>query len=147
MSILNVSVQGDVQAYISEKLAALSAPQLRTDILDEAQALLLNRIRTRFLNTEDTDGNQWEVSEAARRRLISGIGGKTLFDKGNLFHSIQAFQSSGPDERVIGSDVPYGPYHQFGTKKLPKREFLGMSDEDIELIEKIVLLRVKEVFA
>jgi len=145
MSVLNVQVSGDVQAYIDEKLAALADPKVIQDILDESQALMLNRIRTRFLNTEDTDGNQWEVSEAARRRLLKGMGGKTLFDKGNLFHSIQAFIAP-PDERIIGSDIPYGKYHQYGTSKLPVREFLGIGDEDIKLIEALVLRRVKEVF-
>ena len=144
--VLNVNVAGDVQQYIAEKLSLLGAQELRTDILDEAQALLLNRVRTRFLNTEAPDGSQWLISEAARRRSLLGLGGKTLFDKGTLFHSIQAYYTADPDERLIGTDVPYAPYHQYGTKYLPVREFLGISQEDIELITRLVIVRVKEIF-
>lgn len=111
------------------------------EILDEAEALLLNRIRTRFLAETGPDGQKWEESLAAKERRKKG-GTGTLFDTGTLFHSIQAF-AAGPNERAIGTDVFYAPYHNNGQGQV-KREFMGFSSEDIDLYERLVLLRVQE---
>jgi len=128
---------------IAEVMAFLGSDELPSDILDEAQALMLNRIRTRFLNTEAPDGTKWPVSEAA---IARNFNGDTLFDTGNLFHSIQAFIAEGPVMRAIGTDVPYGIVHQMGLNGNPVREFLGFSDEDVALIEGLAIARIEEFF-
>ena len=127
---------------VREKLAKLEASLDPTEILDEAEALLLNRIRTRFLAETDPDGNKWPESKAAKKRRASG-GTGTLFDTGTLFRSLQAY-AKGLDERAIGTDVPYAPFLQFGTDKLPARVFLGIGEEDLMLVERLVLLRIEE---
>lgn len=106
-------------------------------ILDEAGALLLNRIRTSFLAEEDPDEKPWIPSAAAiRRRALGGSG--TLFDTGRLFRSIQ-LASRGVDQRVIATDVPYGKSHQFGVPgKLPIRLFLGFGEKDEELVQRLL---------
>ena len=122
------------------------------DILDEAQAILLNRIRTRFLSEKDPDLIPWPPSAAALKRKSGGYttrGGKkyfgtgTLFETGTLFHSIQAYRID-PNTRGIGTDVPYAKYHQFGTKLLPPRVFLGFNSDDLLIMEKRVLQRITE---
>lgn len=128
---------------LQQKLAKLEDALTLVKILDEAEAIVLNRIRARFLNEVDTDGDPWPESEAAKKRRASGRGGGTLFDTGTLFHSIQAF-ASGPDWREIGTDVHYGKYHQYGTEHLPVREFLGVSAEDALIVERSILRRVEE---
>lgn len=113
-------------------------------ILDEAEALFLNRIRTRYLAETSPDGVKWKPSKAGEYRRSKG-GTGTLFDKGTLFHSIQAFAPK-PNERTIGTDVFYAKKHNEGLDGMERREFMGFSKDDQELFEKLVLLRVKEHF-
>jgi len=114
-------------------------------ILDEAGALLLNRIRTSFLAEKDPDEKPWLPSAAAiRRRALGGTG--TLFDTGRLFRSIQ-LASRGVEQRVIATDVPYGKFHQFGVPgKLPIRLFLGFGEKDEELVQRLLDKRFERLF-
>lgn len=110
-------------------------------LLDEAEALLLNRIRTRYLAESGPDG-PWEPSQAGqKRRSLGGTG--TLFDTGTLFHSIQAFTLA-PGARAIRTDVPYAGFMNFGTKNFKPRLFMGFSDQDVQIVEKLVIRRVEE---
>lgn len=139
MSILKLEMDGlkkTIQS-ISGLMDSLDAEE----ILDEAEAMLLNRVRTRYLAETDPDGVKWEPSLAGLERRAKG-GTGTLFDKGTLFHSIQAYET-GPNERTIGTDVPYAPFHQNGEGQV-RRAFLGFSAEDVTLMEGLVLLRIKE---
>lgn len=137
--ILTVSIDNidSLQSTLSKVSQALDV----TEVLDEAEALLLNRIRDRFLHQVDSNNVPWKPS----KRVIK-VGGSTLFLSGTLFHSIQAF-TKGPDYRSIGTDVSYGKYHQYGMGSNPTREFLGVNGEDANLIEKRILQRVMEALA
>lgn len=112
------------------------------DAVSQSSALLLNRIRARFLDQVDPQGIPWPVSKAAQVRAEKGIDGGTLFDTGTLFHSIQLFSIS-PYEQAIGTDVPYAKFHQFGTFRLPIREFLGFSEQDAELALAVLVRNIK----
>lgn len=135
--MLKITVQG--QAGLERTLSDLGKALVVRDILDEASAVLLGRIRQRFLDETDPDGVAWIPSRASRLRA----GGGTLFDTGRLFHSIQLF-SEGENSRAIGTNVPYAPRHQFGGGNLPQRQFLGFSDEDATVVEKLIIKRVQE---
>lgn len=113
------------------------------DILDQAAAMILARIRQRFLTQTAPDGTKWITSQAAIDRANSGEDGGTLFASGRLFHSIEE-HTEGPDARAISTDVPYDRFHQYGTIHLPKREFLGFSDEDVQLVEAMIDKRIKD---
>lgn len=150
MMYLSTSVVG--LASLEAKLAALDAALKVPDILDEAEAVLLNRIRTRFLAETDPDGKKWEPSKAALKRKAGGYtwsngrkvtGTGTLFASGVLFHSIQAFASS-PTSRDIATDVPYARRHQYGIG-VEVRPFLGFSDLDGKVIERLIALRVQGI--
>jgi phage gpG-like protein len=142
MSMIAARIEGqpELQDRVNKILNKALDP---VALLDESSAILLNSIRSRFLNALDTDGTPWVVSHAAIWRDKSGRGGKTLFDTGNLFHSIQLF-AVGNDSRAIGTDVPYGRKHQFGEEGMIRREFLGVSEEDKELVMKMILRRMTE---
>lgn len=124
---------------VMARILLASEPSL---ILDQAAALQLNRIRTRFLAEEDPDGQPWVPSVSGAKRKAAGDG-MTLFDTGNLFRSIHAFSNS-PEERAIGTDVEYGRIHQFGLEGNVARPFLGFSPEDVNLIELLVTRRIQE---
>lgn len=137
---LKIAVRG-IPAIIS-KLNRLDEAVSVTGILDIAGAIMLNRIRTRFLRQEDTFGTPWIESRAAKRRKASGRGGGTLFDTGRLFHSISLIRSA-PNERRITTDVEYAAKHQFGLEGQVKREFLGISGEDALVILSAINTRLR----
>lgn len=147
---IDASVQSTALEGVLKGLMAALDP---TEILDEAQAVLLNRIRTRFLSGIGPDG-PWVPSKAGMKRKGGGYtyrGGKkytatgTLFETGTLFHSIQA-HTGGGDSLVISSDVPHGRYHQFGSGD-GKRVFLGFNDEDIDLVVRLIRNRIGKALA
>lgn len=117
-----------------------------TAILDEAAALILNRMRRNFLTQTAPDGTKWPESAAARRRAETGRGGGTLFDTGQLFRSIQLF-SIGPNERSIATDVEYAPIHNYGTAKMIARVFMGFSEADAALAQGVALKKIKEALS
>lgn len=122
-------------------LKSLNAALDPDDLADEATALLLNRIRTRFLNEEGPDG-KWKPSKAAIKRRAKG-GTGTLFNTGTLFHSIQAVRTE-EGTRSIQTDVPYGKYHQYGKGDM-HRVFLHFKDDDVTLVEKLISRRIKGI--
>ncbi|MCK5787878.1 MAG: phage virion morphogenesis protein [Chlamydiia bacterium] len=140
-NLLEVDITGikGTQTFFNNVKHAL----LPDDIAVEAGAILLNRMRTRFLDETDPDGIRWKQSRSARKRASTGKGGGTLFDTGALFHSIQLFKR-GNGIRAIGSDLPYAVVHQKGVGQ-EKREFLGFSTEDGAVVERLILNRLDGV--
>lgn len=103
------------------------------DLANEVGAALFARIRRRFIDDQvDPDGTKWEISAASIQR-----GGKTGFDTGRLFHSMQLFQDS-PTVQRIGTDVPYARSFQEGGEGQPSRVFLGFGDSDERFAEAVI---------
>jgi len=130
---LSVNVTGDAQ------LIALFNRVASADItraMDSAGAVLLNRIRIRFLKQVNTEGQPWKPSYGSILRKQTGQDGGTLFDTGALFHSIQ-LSAPAPNERMISTDIPYAKKHQEGLGE-EKREFLGISKEDSQVITAVL---------
>lgn len=129
-----------VYAYLDAVATALDP----VEVLDEAVAILLSRVRQRFLNEQFPDGkSKWKPSLAAQIRKAKGRGGGTLYDTGRLFHSIQEYADT-ETSRLIGTDVPYAKYHQEGTGDM-YRPFMGANDEDEKLMQKLVIRRIQKV--
>jgi phage virion morphogenesis protein len=140
--ILNIEVDA---SDLDDILSGSALEGKAAEAISQSTAILLNRIRERFLAQTDPDGVAWVPSKAALLREKQNRGGGTLYDTGNLFHSIQLYSVS-PLEQAIGTDVPYGQYHQFGTQRLPVREFLGFSKDDEELVLAVMVRKIKELF-
>lgn len=144
MSLLTVTVTG--QSGLEKSIRGLTDALDTTKILDEGAAVIYNRMRTRFLMEQAPDGTKWPPSQAALRRAKSGRGGGTLFDTGKLFRSIQLYAES-PTSRSIGTNVtsptgfPYAEKHQFGIG-FPQRQFLGFASEDLDLMTRVIMMRV-----
>lgn len=115
--------------------------------LDQSAAAILNRLRTTYLSEQDPTGSAWKPSPYANKRKAAG-GSGLMFKTGRLFRSIQLVRAEGDsDERVIRTDVPYAPFHQYGTKHLPKREFLTITPEHEKLVESIFLSKLNKLVA
>lgn len=121
-------------------------------VLDNAQAVMLNRIRTRFRKQTAPDGSKWPESEAARIRKSGGYtwsngkkvtGGDTLFATGTLFHSIYAYKK-GSGVRAITFDetkAPYGRDHQKGENGQVQRRFIGVGPTDASVVNQVIRRR------
>lgn len=136
--IFDIQGQDKVEARLKGLLKAIDTKV----ILDESAALLLNNIRTRFLSEVDPQGHKWEPSKASLHRADTGRGGGTLYDTGRLYQSIQLAERP-PDGRIIGTDVPYAGFVNYGTIRLPERIFMGIADTDISAIVKLITKRVQ----
>jgi len=136
----------DLKGFVGNEnfLKQIKEALLPDEVADEAGAILLNRIRTRFLDEETPDGERWIESRAAKSRRSSGRGGGTLFDSGTLFHSIQLFKR-GTGVRAIATDVPYAKDHQLGQNGNLRREFLGFGAEDTNVVKRLVIARLDKV--
>jgi len=119
-------------------------------ILEDAGLGLVLSTQDRFETGVGPDGEKWKVSGASKER-----GGKTLIDGGDLYGSITFDVSN--DSVEVGTNRIYAAIHQFGgvivpknaknltfkvgdkfvsTKKvtIPARPYLGISDEDWDMI-------------
>lgn len=146
---MQVQIELDVQD-LHKKFEILRKETDPLKVLDEAGAVLLNRVRKRFLNEVDPDGNPWKPSRAGIRRRSKG-GTGTLFDTGRLYRSIQLAPTQTKPlaqgemaESTIFTDVEYGAAHQYGTKRLPKRRFLGINQDDMEIYGKVLARRLNQ---
>lgn len=81
------------------------------------------------------------ASDAQRTKAI--LSGKT----GRLMNGIH-IASISADKVVISTDknISYAQYHNEGTKKIPKRQFMGNSKELNQKIQKLIANELKKVF-
>ena len=140
MAMLTVGISGT--DTLSEKLAIVQEALDIDKVADQGAALLLHRIRERFLKQVGPDKIPWVPSFAALRRARTGRGGGTLFNTGRMFHSIQVF-TMGPGSRDIGTDVPYAPKHNFGIGQI-RRQFLGFNDDDVTAVTDAIIFKVQQ---
>ena len=81
-------------------------------------------------------------SGLARRKRGILIGStRDLID--SMRHSIREVNW---EQIVLGTDVPYAAYHNEGTSRLPKRQFIGDSQELKEKINKQITEALNKVF-
>jgi len=135
-----VKIRGIEQ--LNDKLDELEKRTSTKDLLDTAGAILLNRIKTRFLAQESPDGSKWRESDAARGRRLAKIDGGTLFDSGDLFHSI-SLGRSGTNGRSIFTTVDYADKHNSGLDGEEKRQFLGFNREDERAVTVLINSRIR----
>jgi phage gpG-like protein len=116
-------------------------------LLDEASALLLNRLRTRFLQEKGPNGAPWVPSRSGLIRKSGGYtvrngrrytGTGTLYETGRLFRSLQLYRSN--LTRMIGTDVEYAG----GLNE--KWKFLSFGDADVALAKAIITRYVQQYF-
>lgn len=101
-----------------------------TPALHEVGQLMVASTDENFQNEQNIYGVKWKQNTPAtiRYKVSRGFIMKVLQRRGMLRSSIQ-YRIEG-DKLSVGTNIPYGAYHQFGTNRLPKREFLGVSRQD-----------------
>lgn len=93
--------------------------------------LAVRAVQRNFAAQRDPQGKPWARLSAAtieRRRNKKKSSIRILIDTGRLRNSIN-YQSDSKEARV-GTNVLYAPFHNFGTRRMPQREFMGVTSED-----------------
>lgn len=104
-----------------------------TPALRECATYMESSTRQNFLEEKDPNGNPWKPLAAST--LQYKRSGKILTETGRLVNSIGS-EVVGNKARIY-TNVEYAQYLQYGTKKMPARQFLGIGEKDQEAIEQI----------
>lgn len=143
---IEIEVKGldRVQKRLNELARRLEDP---TDAFYDIGRYVVDRTRDRIEAGVSPDGTPWPPLTEATRRSKHKNKDKPLQLEGDLFDSIKAEPSR--TGVVVGSDRPYAATHQFGRpgggwggSDIPARPFLGLSDEDIAEIDRIISARL-----
>ncbi len=142
----------DLSGLSSTTQQALVAAVGRIDLRPAFRtvALYLNsQARRNFVNQSAPDGTPWARFKHKPSAKRGGASAKLLRDTGVL----QASVTSGVVEDVTsfslrwGTNVPYAKFHQFGTRHLPARPFIGITPAMVQRIEQILVEYLKKVAA
>jgi phage virion morphogenesis protein len=110
---------------------------------------MLLRTRERFDDEVDPSGQRWQalapktIRSKEWRKKNPGKGAKVraapdaILQSSFLLRDTIAYNADSISVRV-GTPQEYGVYHQFGTARIPQREFLGVDAEDLAEIDSIV---------
>lgn len=125
-----VSTDGLDEALGTLRLLAAKGEDL-SPLLDELGDDEVARVMLRFENSTAPDGTRWDE--------LTSRDGQPLMDTGVLYGSITA-QVLGKHTLQVGSATDYAHYHQFGTKHIPARPFLGVTDDLLASIKELTLV-------
>lgn len=130
LSIKLNPANAEVLQRLDHIISTLIGPS-REQMFDAIGNGLVANLQLRFKDGVDPQGNPWVKSQRAIRE-----GGQTLINTGLMRNSFTyAADADGVD---VGTNNPYAPFHQFGTKRMPQREILGISKDDEDMIIDIV---------
>lgn len=95
---------------------------------------LLNSHQERFERQESPDGDRWEPLSDRYLARKKKNRDKILILEGDL-RDLLRYQAS-QDALELGTDRIYGASHQFGddSRGIPARPFLGLSDDDQQIV-------------
>lgn len=85
-------------------------------------------IDDRFKSGTDPGGNEWRPLAAATIAARRGTNPKPLIDTGTLRGSITTDVDNA--SILLGTNVPYAGFHQFGTTTIPARPFLPFTEDN-----------------
>ena len=100
-----------------------------------------------FEDERSPKGEKWQDLDPAykKSRYAKGYDGKILHRTGLLMASLNV--DYGDNFAAVGVSESYGIYHQLGTKKMPARPFLGISEEGIDEIKDILKNAIKRAWS
>lgn len=136
---LDIAAATEALAAQSERLRDLS-PGWRSVL-----AYMQRQTAAQFDSQGGRSGDGWEPLTARyeRRKSRAFPGQPILRASDRLFRSVttqtaDAVQDIAPRVLLYGTRVPYGRYHQRGGKRLPRRQFLAVTDADRRQIAALV---------
>jgi phage virion morphogenesis protein len=96
---------------------------------------MVGQTEERFALQKDPKGDPWhELTEAYKKRKgFISTGG--ILDREGLLKISIIPQLTGKDSILVGSPMEYADYHQSAKDKKRRREFLGLSTDNIDELE------------
>lgn len=122
-----VSTDGLDEVLGTLRLLAAKGEDL-SPMLDELGEDEVTRVMLRFESGTAPNGVWWDE--------LTSRDGQPLMDTGRLYNSIEA-QVIGKHRLQVGTATDYAHFHQFGTKHIPARPFLGVSDDLLASIKEL----------
>ncbi len=127
--------------------SGLNAELARLDFtqpLRSVKIALVASTKENFSGGHTPDGTVWAPLQRARtRNRRKGDRGLPLRDTGLLMASTAA-QGRGHVEEItrqellFGSNLEYAGFHQFGTRHIPARQFLGFNEKLLRTVDAIL---------
>lgn len=113
--------------------------------------ILGNMAKNHFLEGFRKGGGQTDASLGGwKERKNPGSrqnrGRALLVKTGNMRDNIKVTSVTSSEARVTVKDIPYAIYHNEGTRRLPKREFIGRSKELEKELEKRITKYYDNIF-
>ena len=131
----------ELRIQLDSATALLSALSVRLDSSDDLLAPALPVVAAAIERNFDEEG--WPVPwaplsarYAAYKARRFGAGLRILERSGALRRSISTRLEGGA--LVASTDVPYAAFHQYGTRRLPARPFLTLTETDKEEVAQAV---------
>jgi phage virion morphogenesis protein len=126
----NVRISGNAIEVLGRTAQKLSEVKtfLRKAALYQERSTKMN-----FAKQSDPDGNRWATLSANTLKVKKS--GAILRETSALVNSISSTVSA--KSAIVTASQQYGIFHQTGTRKMPQRQFLGISDRDKERISAI----------
>lgn len=98
------------------------------------QASIQARISTTKTSPNGVPFAPWSIKTALARLKKGNASRGILYDSGTLLNAVQ-YQVNGKRVEVgVDSSAPYGVFLQNGTRHMPARPFVGISDQDREMV-------------
>lgn len=129
--MLEIKVYGVKE--LQKKLKSFK-PQHLKEVLKTLGAVVQSQTIERFEDQVDPAGQKWKALKNPKSNKL------ILNDTGQLKRI--AYNLKG-DSVKIGPTVNYGVYHQFGTKKMASRPFLGINQDDYNEIEEVLTQQLR----
>lgn len=131
-----------VPAWARHEAAKLATLNL-TPVWKQVRLLLIAATKENFVGQHTPDRTPWVPFRRTPSRRRGGPGSKLLRDKGLLMASVTAsggghLEEQTPQRFVFGTNLHYAGYHQFGTRRIPRRQFLGLGQKLLQDIDEAI---------
>ena len=131
--MITFSVNNDLGAGLSYLLNLQQRLEEPRDFLETVGIIVRDSAKERFSTKQDPDGDTWEdLKESTKKQKLRtnrSNAENVLVKSGRLGRDI-IFDIINNHSVKVGSVWNYGIHHQFGTRKMAKRSFLGISSDD-----------------
>jgi len=126
-------------AWANREAAKLATLNL-VPVWKQVRLFLIAATKENFVGQHTPDGTPWMPFRRSPSRRRGGPGSKLLRDTGLLMTSVTAsgaghIEEQAPQRFVFGTNLHYAGYHQFGTRRIPRRQFLGFGPKLLQDID------------
>jgi phage virion morphogenesis protein len=144
---VSIKIQGinDARNKIA-KLATVAGDL--APIMQEISLYLDAVNKKRYQDQVSPEGTAWRPLSPvtiARRKNKAGDPGRILIDTGRLFGSIKPSHNN-RQAKVSSGPLVYAGVHQIGTAKTPARPYIGINNDELQDILRLIDKRLEAAF-